>query len=81
MAGNGKPDVVALFKRVASEVTKKDVGDVTHATQISQLDIDSVAVMEIVGCMEDELSIVLPNETLVRISTVGDLVREVEARF
>lgn len=81
MSGNGKPDVVALFKRVAGEVTKKDVGELTMATQISQLDIDSVAVMEIVGCMEDELSIVLPNETLVRISTVGDLVREVEARF
>jgi acyl carrier protein len=81
MSGNGKPDVVAIFKRVASEVTKKDVGELTLATQISQLDIDSVAVMEIVGCIEDELSIVLPNETLVRISTVGDLVREIEARF
>jgi acyl carrier protein len=74
-------DLIALFKQVATEVDKREFGDVTGASVITDLGIDSLAMMQIVGEMELRLNIMIPDEDLVEIITVGDLCKKVETRL
>jgi acyl carrier protein len=48
---------------------------------ITDLGIDSLSMMQIVGEMEQELGIMIPDEDLVELVTVGDLCKKVEARL
>jgi acyl carrier protein len=48
---------------------------------ITELGIDSLSMMQIVGEMETELGIMIPDEDLVEIITVGDLCKKVETRL
>ena len=57
-------DVIGLFKQVALEVHGRDVGAVDATTEISTLGLDSVAVMEMTGRLEEELHIRIPDEEL-----------------
>ncbi len=74
-------DVVALFKRVASEVERKDFSNITRDTRVTDLGVDSVTMMEIVGMMEDELGIQIPDTKLSGLQTVGDIERVVLERL
>ncbi len=76
-----KPDLLAMFKTVAARVDKRDFPDVAMSSVISDLHIDSLSMMQIVGEMETELGVMIPDEDLVEIRTVGDLVGKVEARL
>jgi acyl carrier protein len=48
---------------------------------ITELGIDSLSMMQIVGEMETELGIMIPDEDLVELITVGDLCRKVGERL
>ena len=74
-------DLIALFKQVAKEVDKRDFPALTGDSVISDLGIDSLSMMQIVGEMETELGVMIPDEDLVEIITVGDLCKKVEARM
>jgi acyl carrier protein len=74
-------DLIALFKQVATEVDKREFRDVTGASVISELGIDSLSMMQIVGEMEIRLDIMIPDEDLVELVTVSDLVKVVERRL
>lgn len=74
-------DLIALFKQVATEVDKREFRDVTGASVISELGIDSLSMMQIVGEMELRLDIMIPDEDLVELVTVADLVKVVERRL
>jgi acyl carrier protein len=74
-------DLIALFKQVATEVDKREFGDVTGESVISDLGIDSLSMMQIVGEMELRLDIMIPDEDLVELVTVSDLVKVVERRL
>jgi acyl carrier protein len=76
-----KPDVLTMFKTVAGRVDKRDFAHVTKDSVITELGIDSLSVMQIVGDLESELGVMIPDEDLVDIRTVGDLVRKVESRL
>jgi acyl carrier protein len=76
-----KRDLLELFKDVAVRVDKRALPHVTRASKISDLGIDSLSVMQIVGELETELGIMIPDEDLVEIVTVGDLCAKVEARL
>jgi acyl carrier protein len=54
---------------------------VTRDSVITELGIDSLSMMQIVGEMETELGVMIPDEDLVEIRTVGDLVGKVEGRL
>lgn len=72
------PDVVALFAKFAQKIEKtKTLPLITREVRISDLGIDSVGMMEIVGEVEDELSITIPDEKLSQLATVGDIERVV----
>ncbi len=73
-------DLLVLFKSVAARIDKRPFETVTRESVITELGIDSLSMMQIVGEMETELGVMIPDEDLVEIRTVGDLVKKVEAR-
>lgn len=73
-------DLLEMFKAVAKKVDKRDFPHVTRESVITELGIDSLSMMQIVGEMETELEIMIPDEDLVEIVTVGDLVDRVGQR-
>jgi acyl carrier protein len=73
-------DLIALFKQVATEVDKREFPGVTGESVISDLGIDSLSMMQIVGEMELRLNIMIPDEDLVELVTVEDLVKAVAKR-
>ncbi len=73
-------DLLSLFKSIASHVDKRSFDDVTPASVITELGIDSLSMMQIVGEMETELGVMIPDEDLVDLRTVGDLVSKIQAR-
>jgi len=74
-------DLIALFRQVAKEVDKRDFQDLTGDSIISDLGIDSLSMMQIVGEMELKLDIMIPDEDLVELVTVKDLLKVVERRM
>ncbi len=71
-------ELLHLFKRLATEVVEKDFASVSEATEIASLGIDSLGMMEIIGAMERQLKIQIPDESLGGIQTVRDLIQVVE---
>ena len=76
-----KHDLLEMFKTVAARVDKRAFPDVTKGSVITELGIDSLSMMQIVGEMETELGVMIPDEDLVELVTVGDLCDKVEARL
>jgi acyl carrier protein len=76
-----KRDLLELFKTVAARVDKRAFPDVTLKSVITELGIDSLSMMQIVGEMETELDVMIPDEDLIELTTVGDLCGKVEARL
>ena len=74
-------DVLAMFKTVAERIDKKSFNDVTRESVSTDLGIDSLSMMQIVGELETELDLQIPDEDLVEIVTVGDLCSKVEHRL
>lgn len=78
---NEKRDLLELFKEVAQRVDKRALANVSRSSKISDLGIDSLSVMEIIGQLETELGIMIPDEDLVEIVTVGELCDKVAERI
>ena len=74
-------NLLETFKTVAERVDKKSFSDVTRESVITDLGIDSLSMMQIVGEMETELDLQIPDEDLVEIVTVGDLCTKIEKRI
>jgi len=74
-------DLLVLFKTVAARIDKRDFATVTRDSVITELGVDSLSMMQIIGEMETELSVMIPDEDLIEIRTVGDLVNKVGARL
>lgn len=65
--------IMELFKKAAWEFDQRDLDDLERSTRISDLGIDSVSMVEIVGYLEEDLDFYLPDEKLMDIETIGDL--------
>ena len=74
-------ELITLFKQVATEVDKREFRDVTGESVISDLGIDSLSMMQIVGEMELRLNVMIPDEDLVELVTVEDLLKVVARRL
>jgi acyl carrier protein len=70
-----------MFKVVAARVDKREFPQVNRESVITELGIDSLSMMQIVGEMETELGIMIPDEDLVELVTVGDLCKKIEHRL
>jgi len=73
--------LLQMFKTVAARVDKREFPNVVLTSVITDLGIDSLSMMQIVGEMETELGVMIPDEDLVEIITVGDLCKKVEQRL
>lgn len=75
-----RPSLLALFQKMASEVAEKDLSGLEESSIIADIGVDSLAMLEIVGEMERELGVQIPDDELVGIETVHQLLNLVEKR-
>ena len=75
-----RAELLDVFRRTATEVAEKDYGNVVETQKIAELGIDSLGMLEIIGSLERELKIHIPDEALAGVQTVKDLLNAVEAR-
>lgn len=72
--------LLGLLERAATEILERDVSNLQEGTAISALGIDSLGLLELVGAMERQLGIHLPDDQLVALITVRDLIDLVALR-
>lgn len=75
-----RTELLQVFQRTATEVAEKEFSDVSETTSISELGIDSLGMLEVIGSLERELKIHIPDESLAGIVTVNDLLNAVQSR-
>jgi acyl carrier protein len=75
-----RTELLELFQKTATEVVEREFPNIAESTVISELGIDSLGMLEIVGAMERQLKIQIPDESLAGIQTVSDLIELVEKR-
>lgn len=75
-----RPELMQTFRRMATEIAEKDFSKVSEEAKIAELGIDSLGMLELVGAMERELGVQIPDEQLVGIQTVRQLLELVERR-
>jgi acyl carrier protein len=75
-----RTELLDVFRATAAEVAEKDFHTVAETSTIAELGIDSLGMLEIIGSLERELRIQIPDESLAGIVTVKDLLNAVEAR-
>lgn len=68
-------ELIKLFTRAAWEIDQREFDEIDPSTKIAELGIDSVALLEIFGEIEDELDVHLPDDELANVSTLGDLTK------
>lgn len=76
-----RADLFEMFQRMATEIAEKDFSEVTEDSNIQELGLDSLSTLELVGAMERELDVQIPDEQLVGIQTVAQLLELVEKRM
>lgn len=72
-------ELLNLFRELASDIAEKDFSEVAEESRVAELGIDSLGLMELVGTLERELSVRLPEDKLGTVKTVGDLLSLAEA--
>ena len=71
---NSDTEFLGMFKTFAVKVEQEvNLTNLSMDTEISSLGIDSVSMMEIVGEIEDEMNVIIPDEKLAHLRTVGDI--------
>ncbi len=79
-ASKTRAELLDCFQKMATEVAEKEFHGVAESTAIADLGIDSLGMLEIIGSLERELKIQIPDESLAGIQTVKDLLNAVESR-
>ena len=73
-----KIDIVAVFKQAAFEAEGRHLEGLTLDSKLSDLSMDSVAVMETIGVIEQRINVRFQDEDLARLSSLRDLEALVE---
>lgn len=81
MTAPSRPELLEMFRRTATEIVEKEYTTLSEDTKLGELGIDSLGMLEIIGALERELKIQIPDEALTGLQTVRDLVNAVERRF
>jgi 8-amino-7-oxononanoate synthase len=74
-------DLINILKTAFYDVTLKELDDIHVKTGISELGLDSVAMMELIGVLEETLSIRIPDEEIAGLVRVGDLLNLIRSRI
>lgn len=70
-----KEEIEELFRKRAGEILKKDLSKLSVDKNFGELEVASVDVMEIIGAMEDDLDVELPDSDLARVESPKDLIQ------
>ena len=73
--------LLLMFRETATEVVEKDFHHVVEGSVISELSIDSLGMLEIIGSLERQMRIQIPDESLTGLHTIRDLLDVVEKRI
>ena len=76
-----RPELLQLFRSSASEIAEKDLSKVDEAGVIAELGIDSLELLEVIGSLERDLDVRIPDDQLVGIQTVGQLLNLVAGKL
>ena len=76
-----RAQLIEMFRTKASEIAEKDFATLREDSVIADMGVDSLAMLEVVGEMERELGISIPDDMLVGIETVAQLLDVVEKRL
>lgn len=76
-----REELLQRFKVIASKVAEREVALSSADTAIADLGLDSLNLLEIIGEMEKEFRIRIPDDQLVGITTVAQLVDLVYRRL
>jgi acyl carrier protein len=75
-----RAELLTTFEKTATEIVEKDFKGLSETTKLSELGIDSLGMLEIVGSLERQLTIQIPDEALTGLQTVKDLLDALEKR-
>jgi len=67
-------DIGKKVKKVLNSVLNKDVDDLTQDKKLTDLNVDSLDMVEIIMAIEDEFNIEIPDSDAESMQTFGDLV-------
>lgn len=74
--------LLALLQREVDELGRAGAsGDIVEATPISGLGLDSLKMMELIGNLEMELGIEIPDSELNGVTKIAEILDVVEARM
>lgn len=76
-----RAELLTMFRTMATEIAEKDYGHVTEQDSIANLGLDSLNMLELIGAMERELEIQIPDDELVGIESVKQLIELVEQKL
>lgn len=80
MAEFDRTKLIEMFRTMASEVAEREYGELTEDSLIADLGLDSLQTLEIIGQMEQELSVQIPDDELVGLEKLGQLLEIVAKR-
>ena len=66
-------DFLSTLKTAVYDINMKELGAIGLETKISELGLDSVALMELIGILEEDYSIRVQDAEVAALNTVGDL--------
>lgn len=66
--------LLEMFRGMASEVAERDMASISGESVITDLGFDSLQTMELIHMMESSLKISIPDDQLVGIQTVNNLI-------
>jgi acyl carrier protein len=67
-------DLFDRFVSIARRGGSPSISDVSRASPVAHLGLDSLALMEAIADFEEEFDVCIPDEDLMRLRTVGDFV-------
>ena len=73
-------DVIALFRKAAWDVDQKKLGELKLTDKIADLGLDSVAMLEVIGFLEEQLGMHFADDKLARVQTLQDLAALIQTR-
>ncbi len=76
-----RSQLIEMFRYLATEIAEKDFSGLLEASVVSEMGVDSLAMLEVIGEMERELDIQIPDDDLAGIETVGELLDVVERQM
>ena len=73
--------VLEVFRQTLAEVEERDFGHMGPTTLLADLDVDSVTMMEVIGCIEDDLDLVVPEGAFTGAERVKDVIAAIHAQL